>query len=477
MTVTPGSVRPPRDWLDRLWRFISSGRVTAALIALLALALALSAVFPQVPIGVDNVESERWLSETTASYREFGPFLRTVGAFTILQSFWLRLLWALLAYNLALRLADQLRWLAYAWRRPGAPPPLRPGLATAHLAVTTTAERALATVEELLRARYPCFVKAQDADRAALYGRRGRPAAAVGPLLTAGLLLLLVGQGINLTVGWRTAGRPMTAHSSAVLPLTGGVQLSLASFGRDSAAAPVSLTWPDGRQEQREIGAYRPARVGNLWIVQLDAGPALAARASSGEQPFRLQSLSGEGQAGDEIQTPFPQAQTERAFAIPARNLTFRIVSYDSLPAQGVTAPVFLVEAYRGDDPTPVLTRLVETQATFTVDDVAVVLRRERYVTLAAAYLPGLGLMGLGGLLLLAAAILGLAWRYAETWVHLTLDRPTVAIAVRTSAGRQGRDELQHLSEAIAAVHSDSDGESGAGPAGTPAPGTSPSAG
>lgn len=463
MTVTPGPTLLSRDWLDRLWRFISSGRVTLTLAALLALGLALSASFPQAPVNADSADLERWLSGTAAAYREFGPLLRMAGAFTILQSPWLRLLFALLAYNLALRLADQVRWLIYAGRPPGAPPPLRPGLATVHLAVAAAAQEALTTVEALLHARYGHVVKEQESAGACLYGRRGWPGAASGPLLTLGLLLLLAGQWINLAAGWRATGQPMTVRSSITLPLANGALLSLEDFADDNAAM-LDLAWPDGRQERRHLRAYRPTRVGDLWLVQLNVGPALAARATSGEQPLRVQSLSAEGQAGDEIRAPFRQAQTEQAFAVPARNLTFRVVSYDSLPARGVTGPVFLVEAYHGDDPTPLLTNLVETRATFTVDDVTVDLRRERYITLAAAYLPGWGLMGLAGLLGLAAAVLGLAWRYTETWAQLGFGQPTVAIALRTSAGRRGQAELRQLTEAVAAAHPNPIGGDAAAP-------------
>ena len=86
----------------------------------------------------------------------------------------------------------------------------------------------------------------------------------------------------------------MTARSSLTLPLAGGVLLGLDGVADDNAAV-LDLAWPDGRQERRQLRAYRPTLVGDLWIVQLNVGPALAARATSGEQPLRVQSLSVEG--------------------------------------------------------------------------------------------------------------------------------------------------------------------------------------
>ena len=57
------------------------------------------------------------------------------------------------------------------------------------------------------------------------------------------------------------------------------------------------------------------------------------------------------GEVSEKLHLLFQQTQGEQAFALPARNLTFRAVSYPALPERNITAPVFLVEAYRGADP------------------------------------------------------------------------------------------------------------------------------
>ena len=119
------------DALDSLWRFASSGRVTLALIALLAATLALALIFPQLPAGLDSAATDRWFSAAVAGYRSLGTMLRAIGAFDILQGLWLRVLLAFLAYNLALRLADQLRRIRQAWRTVALPPPFPPDLPAA----------------------------------------------------------------------------------------------------------------------------------------------------------------------------------------------------------------------------------------------------------------------------------------------------------------------------------------------------------
>jgi hypothetical protein len=477
MTATSTSIPRRRDWLDRLWRLASSGRVTLTLLALLAFTLALSAIFPQVATSPDNAELERRLAAAAAAYRGLGAFLRGLGVFTVLTGPWLRLLLALLTYNLALRLADQLGALA-AMRRPvTAPPPLRPGLTAVHTTAPATQELALMTVQRVLQARYPLVVTELGADQGRMYGRRGRPAALSGVLVTLGLLLGLAGTALNITSGWRISETPMVAQSSVTLPLAGAPQLILEEIAGDAADATATFTlaWADGRRLALRAGHLRPARAGDLWISQLSAGPALQARAASRARPLSLQLLADDvrftPEASELIRVPFRQAQPEQAFAIPDRNLTFRAVSYNSLPAQGILGPVFLIEAYRGDEPTPVLTRLVETEALLSIDDVTVELRRDRHTVLAAAYLPGMLFLGLAVLFGLAGAAFGLAWGwgYTEAWATLAFGAPTSALVIRTSAPRSAPAEAQRLALAVEAAFAGAAGPAEAPPAENPA--------
>lgn len=483
MTATAAPTLRRRDRLDRLWRFASSGRVTLALLALLTLTLALSAFFPQVAAGPDSVELERRLGAAAAGYRELGALLRAAGVFTILTSPWLRIILALLVYNLALRLADQLRALAAARRPVTIPPPLRPGLTAVHVTAPAGQEPALTTAQAAMRSRYPLLVSEQEPGQACAYGRRGRPAALSGVCVTLGLLLALTGLLRDITAGWRISETPMVTHSSITLPLAGGPQLTLDAIAGDAANATATFTlaWPDGRGFTLRTGAFRPARVGDLWIAQLSSGPALQARAASGTRPLSLQLLADsvrfKPEASELIRMAFRQAQPEQAFAIPARSLTFRVVSYSSLPAQGIAGPVFLVEAYRGDEPTPVLTRLVEAEAMLAIDDVTVDLRRDQHTVLAAAYLPGMIFLGLGAFLCLAGVALGVAagWGYTETWASLTFGAPASALVFRTAAPRGARAEAQRLALAVEAAFGRFE-PSAAGPTEAPPPAELPAA-
>jgi hypothetical protein len=333
---------------------------------------------------------------------------------------------------------------------------LRPGLASDQVSVMSAPDAVLERTRDLMRERYPVLLSETGSGLTRLYGRRQRVAALSGALFTLGLLLLLAGLALNLATGWHTVGMPLVARNSIKLPFTDTPQLALdeiAGDGGDTVSA-FTLTWANGRRERLRAGYTRPAHVGDLWIVQSGVGAALEARASSGEQALLLQSLAVGGQASEEIHAPFWQAQVEQAFAIPVYTLTFRVVSYDSLPAQGISGPVFLVEAYRGDDPTPILTRLVETEAALVIDEVTVILRRDIHAVLTAVYLPGLPLLLVGALLALAGVALGVifGWGPSETWVSLVVSGAETAVTVRTAAPLRGRAEVQRLAHAIEAA-------------------------
>ena len=141
----------------------------------------------------------------------------------------------------------------------------------------------------------------------------------------------------------------------------------------------------------------------------------------------------------------FQQTQAEQAFALPTRNLTFRVVSYPALPEQGITKPVFLVEGYRGADPVPILEELVEEQANLTVDGLAFGLRRDDYVTLDAAKLPGLPLLLLGALITLAGVIISAFWGTVRAWIGAAGDGDAVAVAVRMAVAAEPERATFHL--------------------------------
>ena len=145
----------------------------------------------------------------------------------------------------------------------------------------------------------------------------------------------------------------------------------------------------------------------------------------------------------------FQQTQGEQAFAIPTRNLTFRAVSYPALPERGIQRPVFLVEGYRGAEPSPAFSELVEDEMSFTLDGVALTVRRDQYVALEVAYLPGLIPLLLGCLLLLLGVMLSAFLGPVRAWIGMAADHDTVAVAVRVAAAVAPEQEATRLLQAL----------------------------
>lgn len=423
-----------------------------ALAALLAGTLAFAALIPQQPAGLDSAAAERWLAAAAGSTRGAGTFLRTVGAFDLLNGAWVRGLLAALAFTLALRAASQAHTLA-GLRRPVQLRPAPAGLPRQHGAFPIPLAQALARCEAALRGRGFRVAIESAATHAQLYAERGGLAAA-GPLMSyLGGLLLLAGLALN-AAGWRAADLALAPGGTAPLGQMAGAQVTLTEIADDTAT--LALTRGDTPKIVR-IGYARPGHWGDIWLTQGGVGPALAVSAADADQqPLQIQSLVAGGEEGETLRMLFPQAQSEQAFAIPARNLAFRVVSYSALPERGIARPVYLVEGYRGDDPAPALSELVEDAGTLALDEVTLTLRRDRYAVIGAAYLPGLLPALAGALLLLAGAMLAARRGPARLWAALTAIGETVAVTAHAAAALDPGAEAALL---LAAVAQDDAGE------------------
>ena len=239
-------------------------------------------------------------------------------------------------------------------------------------------------------------------------------------------------------MGWRATGISLAPGDTTLLAQADNLRIALDSMsGEGNATANLTLARAETGKGVRTAPG-RPAIWGSTWLSQAGSGPALAVTAQDGRgQPIVLQSLAPGGEASQMLHLLFQQTQAEQAFALPTRNLTFRVVSYPALPEQGITKPVFLVEGYRGADPVPILEELVEEQANLTVDGLTFGLRRDYYVTLDAAKLPGLPLLLLGAVITLAGVIISAFWGMVRAWIGTAGDGDAVAVAVRMAVAAE----------------------------------------
>jgi hypothetical protein len=256
-------------------------------------------------------------------------------------------------------------------------------------------------------------------------------------LAYAGTLVLLAGLFLNSMAGWRATEIALAPGSSTALGRPDAPLLLLEDLTGSEAdpTARISLISPESAESRVLDGAQssapggdkptsagliatgQPSRWGNLWIALRSAGPAMQASAKDGRgRPLLLQFLEPDNAArlsqaegvSEEVHLLFRPTQAEQEFALPSSNLSFRVVSYPSLPEQGIDVPVFLVEVYEGDAPAPALSDFVVDEAILVLNGSTLEFRRDRYAIVEAAYLPGLVPLLLGGLAILAGVILSL---------------------------------------------------------------------
>jgi hypothetical protein len=379
--------------LDALWYAGSALETLVVLLALLAVTIGAAALFPQQSPALQGAAAERWLASTASGYPGLGSFLRQIGAFNISGSLWLRILTAALAFNVALRLAIQAAALAQL-------------------------------IRDRRRASLPVETAPPDEQHA------GEPhstfSATAGPLLAyAGTLILLAGLFLNGIAGWRTAEIALASGGSTALGRPSAPWVSLEELTGSEQHPIARIGLADGENKKpTSIGlaaAGQPIRWGNFWIALRSAGPALQAAAKDSRgRPLLLQALEpgdagglSQGEVSEEVNLLFRQTEAEQEFALPSANLTFRVVSYPSLPERGINVPVFLIEVYEGDEPAPALSDFVVDKAILVLNGSTLDLRRDRYATVEAAYLPGLIPFLLGWLVLFSGVILALRSRLA----------------------------------------------------------------
>ena len=457
LTSEPATTRPGRDLLDDLWRISSAPAGTVILALLLGLTLALAAVFPQEPAELQSAAEQHWLDTVAGTFGSLGPVLRLAGIFSILGGPWLRFLLAVIAYHLLLCGAAQAHSLWRSWQRPAMVPPLPGHLPVRRLSLDGPLDAAMARVADALRPRYPRTAGDDTGEQARLVYAERRRWAAPGPLLaTLGALLILVALLLNNLGGWQARDLVLVPGSSVSPPAEPDIHIALGQTGA-SASSAISVTLSGGATRGGSLGFGHPYHWGDLWIVQQDTGPTLAVSAwDSGGRPVPLQSQVSQEKAGkpaESLHLPFPPSETEQAFVAPTRNLAFRVVSYQALPEQGYTGPVFLVEAYRGDNPaTPIQTRLVPEKAALVIEGATYFMRREQHVVLDAASVPGMPPFLAGIVLALAGIPLALWGGWARAWIGLQARPETVDAVMSATSTTSGRAELDWLAQAVAAT-------------------------
>lgn len=429
-----------------LWYALAAPQVTAALLTLLAVVVGGAAIFPQLPVGLNDAETDRQLTALAARFPASGSPLRALGAFELLSSIWLRALLAGLGLNLALRTASQAAFLYRLYRQDAPPPPPRRVIFRRAVLPGPLASIS-GRVFTALNPHYDTIRTETGSTSGELFAQRRSPTA-WGPFLAySGLLILLVGLAINDAFSWRAREVTLGPGDTITLEQPAAPQITLERItGDDATASSDVILARRGRSTRVRPAVGQAAFWDHLWVAQQATGPALAVRGEDSQgRAVVLQSLATDGQVGPALRLLFGQTQSEQGFAIPMSNLTFRVVSYAALPEQGIQQPVFLMEAYRGEETTPAASELITNEGQLLIEGTRLDLRRDRYAILEIAYLPGLIPLMLGGLLVLAGAALSASGGMMRLWARFGTDGKQVLVIVGAAAPAAPQEEIEWL--------------------------------
>ncbi len=379
----------PDTPLARLWRGLTHPVWVLVLLSLALLITVLHLWLPQLPAGRGGapVAANAWMSATAASFPA-GSLWAALGLFDLAHNAAVGLLVVLLAVSLTLRLIDRLH-LAWASRRLALP--------EWDLPTTTTADRRVEGMTAFPDGRLEAYAQrteqSQDNSPGAWVGDRNQRFTWSGVLIEGGLLIALAALLLNLRFGWQVGPISLEPGQSASLE-----PFSSASLQLDAGGHHIHLCCQPDRTATVGGGSFGSP---GLRVVEQEIGPALVITATANGQAVVVQAV-------DQTDTPsttsvlrFPQARTERAVAIPDRNLFLRVVQ--------TGANAFSVQALDAGN-NVLLSQEIGGAEQVALGDLTVYLLPARFVTLQVRSRPWLWLLVPALVFLLIGGLL--RWRF-----------------------------------------------------------------
>jgi len=317
VTIQRSPLRTSPPLAARIWHALAHPAVLLLLLLLLLPVFIALVWLPQAPTPMGEEARNAWLATTAAQYPA-GEWMQALGLFDLAHNGFLKLLMTLLAVVLAVRLVNrlQLAWL------------------TRHLSAPLNSLPCTNAYDiEMGRAFQPeqwgdfCDNQFQRQRREIdentgltrqWRGDRHQRWTWVATLLEVGLVLLLLSLALNLRFGWQLDDLLLDPGGFVALEPYSSQTLELSEDG-DTLVLCC--------QPERTIsvsGAIMSA--GGLQIRQQQVGPALTVVVHTGDNLLLLHPIEQGGSPEQELVLRFPQERSERAVAIPERNLFLRVV-------------------------------------------------------------------------------------------------------------------------------------------------------
>jgi len=447
--VTPARI--PREWdiLDTLWRLFSSTQLVAIVLLVVALASALGTLFPQAPSQAtgDSAVYAQWLASVQGGYGGWFDFLDTMGLFDLYGSWWFRALLALLAFSLIISAVERVASL-WPFIRQIEVKRSNDSFADASrqtvFSVDQPVEQLVERLKTTLTRRLCRTLVRRGEGMVYLYADRFwvEVAALMGHV---GLIVILVGAVVTDRLVWREDAVTLSPNQSyeighgldAVLRF-GKLELDTYPDGSPSDYRAYVQLIEDDAEFERIIGVHRPFSYRGVSFYLISHGMAVAVKASDQDgQSLLLQSFADGAETAAVVSLPFGGHQSERYFAVPAQDIVFQLVFYQSLPDHSYHGPVFLVQAFQGSAIEPIYSGFIERSSSLKVGDATYHLALDQYSVLRIVRDPAIAVVVLGLLLTIVGHFLWLYWSPIRFWVAVSEkgDRTTVRLAGTAERG------------------------------------------
>ena len=400
-TPPPADALEQRDTWRNSWQALTNDALLLTLCVISALALALSAVLPQQPASgtADPLAYGQWQTQARSVTGGFYDAASTLELFNIAQAYWLRIVLAVLAVVLLLRLVERLGRLLT----------LRHADDTlfneGRLRVTAQAP-ALSEIAAALRARR---YRVSHSDGAAtgthswLTADRSPWAEVFSIALHLGLLIGAAGALVNFTLGWDVTRQQIDTGAPATL-LRNNVGLQLQAADNQAQTATVQV-----QSEAQALVIPLGQTVALPWVRSLPVPCCLALNLAEMTPGYRVSAtdaaskpltitMSSYDSPASEVLLTFRRDESERLIVIDEAQMAV-LVSGDA----GGSVQIYHAPSGKIITETQIRTSIV-------VSNTTLVFKPTTSAVMNVQYRPGNGLLIIGALLALAGLIGTLLW-------------------------------------------------------------------
>ena len=330
---SPNTATSRLEPLSVLWHILIAPQTLLVLMGLIALALALGTLIPQVPQQLSG-DPRSWLAVQPDIPSYGNSLVRTLGLFDVYQTFWFRLLlvltglvlfvWAVESADLAKRATRRNNWtigsLAH-WAKHAA---------QIRLSSSLPPQDTQARIRDYLVLHGYAWADMTPLPNPSLIAGRRKAALWARPLAYGVLVLALVGLVIMSTWGWQNEDwQPIPGDSRAVghgSPYAVRLDAFHLQLGNNGQLCDCrsEITWLEGdsvvRRDTASIG--ESATLQGIAVRQVGYVPIARVRAwDATGRPLAIQAAGEETDSHGKLEILFPSAQSQPHIFVPSHDL------------------------------------------------------------------------------------------------------------------------------------------------------------